>query len=107
MSVDHSEVQELRAAGRISQQAALRYPRRNVITRCLGSDPSPTPDLWVFPPVDKERFLVCSDGLTGELDDADDHPAAARNTPSRARPRAPCSSRPWPLAGGTTSPLSS
>ena len=84
VSVDHSEVQELRAAGRISQQAALRYPRRNVITRCLGSDPSPTPDLWVFPPVDKERFLVCSDGLTGELDDADDHPAA-RGT-SRARP---------------------
>ncbi len=70
VSVDHSEVQELRAAGRISQQAALRYPRRNVITRCLGSEPAPAPDLWVFPPVDKERFLVCSDGLTGELDDA-------------------------------------
>lgn len=70
VSVDHSEVQELQAAGRISQQAALRYPRRNVITRCLGSDPSPTPDLWVFPPVAGERFLVCSDGLTGEVDDA-------------------------------------
>ncbi len=70
VSVDHSEVQELRAAGRISQQAALRYPRRNVITRSLGSVPSPTPDLWMFPPADQERFLVCSDGLTGEVDDA-------------------------------------
>ncbi len=69
VSVDHSEVQELQAAGRISQQAALRYPRRNVITRCLGSEPSPIPDLWVFPPVAGERFLVCSDGLTGEVAD--------------------------------------
>lgn len=70
VSVDHSEVEELRAAGRISPQAALRYPRRNVITRCLGSEPNPTPDLWVFPPVHQERFVVCSDGLTGEVDDA-------------------------------------
>ncbi|WP_375478930.1 PP2C family protein-serine/threonine phosphatase [uncultured Jatrophihabitans sp.] len=70
LSVDHSEVEELRAAGQLSAEAAARYPRRNVITRCLGSDPSPTPDLWVFPPTDGERFLVCSDGLTGEVDDA-------------------------------------
>lgn len=69
VSVDHSEVEELRAAGRISKQAAKRYPRRNVVTRSLGSDPGPTPDMWVFPPTDGERFLVCSDGLTNEVDD--------------------------------------
>ncbi len=28
-----------------------------------------TPDVWLLEPVDGERFLVCSDGLTGELDD--------------------------------------
>lgn len=69
ISVDHSEVEELRAAGRISTQAAKRYPRRNVVTRCLGSDPAPTPDLWVFPPAEGDRFLVCSDGLSSEVDD--------------------------------------
>jgi PPM family protein phosphatase len=69
VSIDHSEVQELQAAGRISAQAARNYPRRNVITRCLGSEPAPAPDLWVFPPVAHERFLVCSDGLTGEVED--------------------------------------
>jgi len=40
---------------------------RNVVTRSLGSDPAPTPDVWVFPPHPGERFVVCSDGLSGEL----------------------------------------
>lgn len=70
VTVDHSELQELRDAGRISNLAAKRYPRRNVVTRSLGSDPAPTPDTWLFPPTDQDRFLVCSDGLTGEVDDA-------------------------------------
>lgn len=69
VSVDHSEVEELRAAGAITAQDAARHPRRNVVTRCLGSDPSPAPDLWVFPPADDDRFLICSDGLTNEVDD--------------------------------------
>ncbi|HEV7204981.1 MAG TPA: protein phosphatase 2C domain-containing protein [Jatrophihabitans sp.] len=69
VSVDHSEVEELRAAGRITADQAARHPRRNVITRCLGSAPSPTPDIWVYPPTAHERYVVCSDGLTGEVDD--------------------------------------
>lgn len=69
VSVDHSEVEELRAAGHISADDIANHPRRNVVTRCLGSSPAPTPDLWVFPPGEHERFLVCSDGLTGEVDD--------------------------------------
>lgn len=69
VTVDHSEVQELRAAGVIDDAAAATYPRRNVVTRCLGSLPAPVPDLWVFPPSDGERFLICSDGLTNEVDD--------------------------------------
>lgn len=69
VTVDHSEVEELRAAGHITAQDAARHPRRNVVTRCLGTDPSPTPDLWVFPPADHDRFLICSDGLTTEVDD--------------------------------------
>ncbi|MEO9139513.1 MAG: protein phosphatase 2C domain-containing protein [Jatrophihabitans sp.] len=70
VTVDHSEVEEMRAAGVISARDAATHPRRNVVTRCLGSIPHPTPDLWVFPPSGQERFLVCSDGLTNEVDDA-------------------------------------
>jgi serine/threonine protein phosphatase PrpC len=71
VTVDHSEVEELRAAGIITAQDAAVHPRRNVVTRCLGSIPGPTPDLWVFPPSGVERYVICSDGLTNEVDDGD------------------------------------
>lgn len=68
VTIDHSEVEELRAAGHISAEDAARHPRRNVVTRCLGSQASPTPDVWVFAPARHERYLICSDGLTGEVE---------------------------------------
>ncbi|WP_375484151.1 PP2C family protein-serine/threonine phosphatase [uncultured Jatrophihabitans sp.] len=69
VSVDHSEVQELQDAGQITAEAAAYYPRRNIITRCLGTDPAPLPDMWVFVPSAVERFVICSDGLSGEVTD--------------------------------------
>jgi len=66
---DHSEVRELMDAGLIDATEAARHPMRNVITRSLGSDPAPSPDVWVLPPTPGERFVVCSDGLSNELDD--------------------------------------
>lgn len=71
LSVDHSEVAELMALGRITPAQARSHPMRNVVTRSLGTDPAPTPDLWVFPPSSGDRFLLCSDGLTLELEDAE------------------------------------
>lgn len=68
---DHSEVRELLDAGLIDPTEAARHPLRHVITRSLGSDPAPTPDVWVLPPTPGERFVICSDGLSGELDDRD------------------------------------
>jgi protein phosphatase len=67
VTVDHSEVRELVEAGIITEAEAAKHPLRNVVTRSLGSDPAPTPDVWVFPPHPGERFVVCSDGLSGEL----------------------------------------
>jgi len=69
ITIDHSEVEEMVAAGRISREEARSYGRRNVVTRSLGTEPEPLPDSWVFPPIEGERFLVCSDGLTNELTD--------------------------------------
>ncbi|ROS76728.1 PP2C family serine/threonine-protein phosphatase [Cellulomonas sp. PhB143] len=70
LSVDHSEVQELVEAGLITAAAAAAHPRRHVVTRALGSWPPPEPDCWYVPVVMNDRILVCSDGLTGEVDDA-------------------------------------
>lgn len=68
---DHSEVRALMDAGVIDAAEAARHPLRNVITRSLGSDPAPTPDTWVLQPTRGERFVICSDGLSGELDDTE------------------------------------
>lgn len=67
LSVDHSYVQELLDAGRITEPAARIHPQRNVVTRALGVDTEAKADLWLRSPVPGERFLLCSDGLSGEL----------------------------------------
>lgn len=66
VSVDHAEVEELIAAGRISREEARRHPLRNVITRALGTEPA-EPDTWLLPVSGRESFLLCSDGLTNEI----------------------------------------
>lgn len=71
LTVDHSEVEELVRSGRLTREAARGYGRRNVVTRSLGTDPEPVADSWVFPPVEGERFLICSDGLCNEVIDFD------------------------------------
>lgn len=69
VTVDHSEVAELVAAGTIDEAQARLHPQRNVITRVLGMRPEPVPDVWVFPAIPGERFVICSDGLHGEVPD--------------------------------------
>lgn len=67
VTVDHSEVRELIDAGLITEEESTRHPLRNVVTRSMGSEAQPTPDIWVFPPHAGERFVICSDGLSNEL----------------------------------------
>jgi len=83
VTVDHSEVEELVAAGLISAADARHHPRRNVVTRSLGSDPAPTPDIWVLPATPGESFIVCSDGLTSEVDDDQIAAELSRGAPAQ------------------------
>jgi PPM family protein phosphatase len=69
VTVDHSEVQELIDAGRITPEQARTDLRRHIVTRALGTIPAPPVDLWILPPEPGEQFLICSDGLTEELTD--------------------------------------
>lgn len=69
LTVDHSEVQELIDAGGITPAQAAVHPRRHVVTRALGTGDGTAADYWLLPIRDGDRILVCSDGLSGELDD--------------------------------------
>lgn len=71
LSVDHSAVQEMVDAGLISAQDAERHPERNVITRAIGADEFVDADVWLLPAAGHAAFLICTDGLTKELNDAD------------------------------------
>ena len=70
LTVDHSEVQYLVSIGQLTPAQALVHPRRNVITRALGTGQIWEPDVVVVPAVPGQRLLMCSDGLTGELSPA-------------------------------------
>lgn len=66
---DHSVVQEMVDAGLIDERQAEDHPDSNVITRAVGFRESPRPDLWMLPMRPGMRLLLCSDGLTKEVDD--------------------------------------
>jgi serine/threonine protein phosphatase PrpC len=68
LTTDHSHVQNLVQEGRITPAEALTHPLRNVITRALGADVAVEADFHVLPDEDC-RLLLCSDGLSGEIDD--------------------------------------
>lgn len=70
-TIDHSEVEELILAGTLTEDEARFHSSRSVITRSIGTDPAPQIDLWVSPQMPGERFLICSDGLTSEVADAE------------------------------------
>lgn len=67
LTVDHSAVQMLVDAGELTLAEARVHPRRNVITRALGSHEPLTVDVAEIPVTSGDRILLCSDGLTGEL----------------------------------------
>ncbi|MDQ2587286.1 PP2C family protein-serine/threonine phosphatase [Saccharothrix yanglingensis] len=83
LTEDHSETAEMVASGALTPEQARTSPRRHVITRTLGSVRS-EPDQWVFPAVGGDRFLLCSDGLTGELEDTE-VAEVLRNAPDAQR----------------------
>ncbi|WP_181312614.1 PP2C family protein-serine/threonine phosphatase [Nocardioides campestrisoli] len=83
VSVDHSVVQELLDAGRITEQEAAIHPERHVITRALSAAEAPEPDFFLLPLASAERLLLCTDGITGMIDDAAIEELLVRHTDPR------------------------
>jgi len=69
---DHSLVQELVDGGQITDAEAEHHPHANVITRAVGAESDMVElDKVTDRLVDGDRFLLCSDGLSKELSDAE------------------------------------
>lgn len=64
MTIDHSVIQSMVDAGRISPEDGRTSPLRNVINRCIGMD-CPPPEIYISnsPILPGETFLLCSDGF--------------------------------------------
>jgi protein phosphatase len=67
LSVDHSVAEELVARGELSEAEAAVHPHRHILTRALGVSPAVEVDLWQVVPEEGDRYLLCSDGLTNEV----------------------------------------
>lgn len=61
---DHSVVEDLVARGEITPEEARLHPRKNLITRALGSEEHIRADLYHQPLAEGECLLLCSDGLS-------------------------------------------
>jgi PPM family protein phosphatase len=65
LTQDHSLVEELMRMGRLSPEDAEVDPRRSIITRALGPEPTVDVETVTYPAKDGDVYLLCSDGLTG------------------------------------------
>ena len=71
ITCDHSYVQHLINTGRITPAEAKNHPQRNVVMRVLGDfDIDPHPDISIRKAHPADRWLLCSDGLCGVLEDS-------------------------------------
>jgi protein phosphatase len=66
---DHSYVQQLVDAGELSPEEARHSMHRNIITRAVGTHESVTADVAACAWEEGDRLLLCTDGLTGSVED--------------------------------------
>lgn len=84
LSVDHTEVQELIADGKLTAEEARSWPRRNVITRAIGTYDDPELEMTDGTLEPGDIFVICSDGLTNHVADGEILALATGNPPQRA-----------------------
>jgi serine/threonine protein phosphatase PrpC len=71
LTQDHSLVWPLYKSGMITKDDISKNPRKNLITRSIGTQPLVEADLQTGLVAERDLFLLCSDGLTDVLSDSD------------------------------------
>jgi protein phosphatase len=73
LTVDHTLVQRLIETKQLTREEARTHPQRNVIYKNLGDRPQVEPDINHLSLEPGDFLLLCSDGLSGYVEDADIH----------------------------------
>lgn len=85
LSFDHSLVWEMMATGKLREDEVPGYIPKNIITRSLGPSPHVEVDLeGPWPLVPGDTFLLCSDGLSGQVSDEEMGAVLTAFSPSEA-----------------------
>lgn len=66
---DHSQVEQMVDQGLLSAEEALHHPDANIILRAVGRSETLELEAVVYDLYDQDKFLLCTDGITKELDD--------------------------------------
>jgi len=85
LTEDHSLVYSLFKMGQISREQMRTHPHRNVVTKALGTEAQVAPDTLKSDILAGDLFLLCSDGLSGMIDDTEiAEILSTENTPGKA-----------------------
>ncbi|MFF0312869.1 PP2C family protein-serine/threonine phosphatase [Streptosporangium sp. NPDC004379] len=68
ITYDHTLVQTLMDDGRITAEEAARHPHRSILLQVLDGGDNPDPDLSLRDAEVGDRYLLCSDGLSGVVE---------------------------------------
>jgi len=67
LSNDHTVIQELLSQGAITAAEAIDHPQRSVLTQALMGEGNLVPVIQLYEAKENDRYLLCSDGLSGVL----------------------------------------
>jgi PPM family protein phosphatase len=84
LTLDHTEAQVLLRQGKISEQTAREWPRKNVIVHAIGVNEEPHIEITRGELKRGDVFVLCTDGLTNHVTDAELGQLAANRDPKGA-----------------------